>query len=614
LPKPPRDLGTGAGYACSADMPKFELAQFARDPQVVAGLAGANDLFGRFTRHVDLPADVAAAVTQPEGDMIVVQAGGRVDRASCTQAMLFRTAPLPVELKYTELPTVDGYRCTASVRVLIAVSPEPGELRSFRKTLLGTGDRVDVSALVQFLRWYVQHALAQFAQSRRAGDLVDMPDCGELQSLIRQKAQPACFAAGLKLIDPIEVTYQCPAYAKVRQTVEQAARKRDQLTARRHLEDAIRLAQQQHLAGLEELLAKVQTIAENSPDLSVAQLIRSFNHDQRAELYEALSKLLPPSEKTAWLLFVAGQELVWFEPPPSRTTAEPQPARRVTLDDQLGPLRSARADRDAEGRQLLLVGAQHGVHLLDQATCQAAGSFSFAPPPELSGGVNAAALLGDTLLATHSQVGLMAWDIDQPGEVRHLLTDLTAGARTVRHIQRDTQGRVWLTIDQQVLCLPADDLRDEAATTYKGCGDSITGLSVFEEEIYVATQSGGVYRWPIDRTESPETVEAPGRGALQSVQVLVLGLVARMVIPAPRAGLMVRVVGDAYSCTYSGEQIIRFAQAAPDLLVGVNDLRDRAELWHPDDPAAPLATLHVARLTGHTIQDVLLLPARRKAG
>ena len=614
MPKRPGDLSVAAGYACSADMPKFKLAQFVKDPQVVAGLAEASDLFGRFTRHVDLPGGFGAAVTQPEGDVIVVQAGGRVDRASCTQAMLFRTTPLPVELKYTELPTVDGYRCTASVRVLVAVSAEPGELRSFRKTLLGTGDRVDVSALVQFLRWYVQHALAEFAQSRRAGDLVEMPDCGELLSLIRQKAQPACFSAGLKLIDPIEVTYQCPAYAKVRQTFEQAARKRDQLAARRHLQDAIRQAQQQHLAGLEQLLAKVQVIAEKSPELSVAQLIKTFNHDQRAELYEALSKLLPPSEKTGWLVFVAGQELVWFEPPPSRSTVEPQPARRVTLDDQLGPLRSVRADRDAEGRELLLVGAQHGVHLLDQATCQPAGSFSFAPPPELRGGVNAIALLGDTLLATHSQVGLLAWDIDQPSEVRQLLTGLTAGARTVRHIQRDEQDRIWLTIDHEVLCLPADDLRDGAATTFGGCDDLVTGLSVFEDEIYAATQSGGVYRWPVDRPESPETVEPPGRGALQSVQVLALGLVARMVIPAPRAGLMVRVLGDAYSCTYSGEQTIRFAQAAPDLLVGVNDLRDRAVLWHPDDPAAPLATLHVSRLTGHTIQDVLLLPARRTSG
>jgi hypothetical protein len=249
------------------------------------------------------------------------------------------------------------------------------------------------------------------------------------------------------------------------------------------------------------------------------------------------------------------------------------------------------------------------VHLLYQSTCQSAGSFSFAPPPELRGGVNAAALLGDTLLATHSQVGLVAWDIDQPGDVRDLLTGLTAGARTVRHIQRDDENRIWLTIDHEVLCLPADDLRDEAATTYKGCDDLVTGLSVLEDDVYAATQSGGVYRWSIDGPEYPETIEPPGRGGLQSVQVLALGLVARMVIPAPRPGLMVRVVGDAYSCAYSGEQAIRFAQAAPDLLVGVNNLRDQAVLWRPDDPAAPLATLHIGRMTGHTIQDVLLLPA-----
>jgi hypothetical protein len=72
---------------------------------------------------------------------------------------------------------------------------------------------------------------------------------------------------------------------------------------------------------------------------------------------------------------------------------------------------------------------------------------------------------------------------------------------------------------------------------------------------------------------------------------------------------MVRVVGDAYSCSYSGEQAIRFARAATDLLVGVSNLRDSAVVWRPGDPAAPLATLHVGRLTGHTIQDVLLLPA-----
>jgi len=593
-------------------MAKFKLSSFRKDRQAVAAVVPVDDLFGRLTRRIELPADIAAAVTRPEGDVTLVPAGGEIDRSQVSSVLLFRTTPVELELTYSDLSSADSYQCTAVVRVQVAVAPELSELQSFRKTVLGTVDQADVDALAKQLRWQIQHALAKFAAGSKAAELLDAPQVAELQAVIREQTQPACFAAGLKLVEPMEAAFDCPAYQKVRRTAEQTARQRDQLAARRQLAQAIHQTQQQHLAELDELLGQLQSIAETSPELSLPELVKTFSQDRRAQLYQALAALLPPTEKTQWMVFVAGGELLWFEPPAAKLAADqsPEPARRITITDRLGPLRCVRTGTDSGGRSLLLVGAQQGVHLLDQNTLHVVNSFSFSRPGELRGGVNAAALVGETLLASHSEAGLLAWSGDQPDQPRQLLTDLTAGARAVRHVQNDESGHVWLAIDQKVLRLPADKL-DEQPTVFSGCDDVVSALAVADQHVYATTHNGQLLRWSVDQESQPQLLVPPTGKPIESLQVLAIGQILRMVYPDASHQLSARVLGDMYICQYRADQPLRFGRAAADLLLAINDRRDRAYLFAPHEPAEPLATFHIGRLTGHTIQDATLLPGRQ---
>jgi hypothetical protein len=70
-----------------------------------------------------------------------------------------------------------------------------------------------------------------------------------------------------------------------------------------------------------------------------------------------------------------------------------------------------------------------------------------------------------------------------------------------------------------------------------------------------------------------------------------------------------RVLGDSFASRYeAGGQTIRRAEVAPDLIAATTDARDRVLLWTPEEPAHPSAVLAISRLTGHSVQDICLLP------
>ncbi|MFQ6049092.1 MAG: hypothetical protein ACE5K7_06995, partial [Phycisphaerae bacterium] len=396
----------------------------------------------------------------------------------------------------------------------------------------------------------------------------------------------------------------------VRHAQQAAARQRDQYLARQQLDRAIQQARRQHLGELQALLEQLQSTVKDSPQLSLLQLIRTFNQSQRGQLYEALTSLLPPQQRTGWIVAAAGSELLWFERPGERLGPErtPSPARRISLSDELGPLRSVQAAQYPGGQTVLLVGAHHGLHIVEPDAARTVLSLGFAPRPELRGGINAATLVGSRVLASHSEAGLLCWSLEQPGQVRQLLARHSRDARAVRHVQADPAGWVWLSIDQRVVRLPADQLDDERAVFFGGCDDLVSALTVAGRVVYAATQSGQIVRWQADRPDQPEVIEPPRGRPIESLQWLCLGGINRLIIPDAAGGLLVQVLGDTYRCAYRSDQPIRFARAGQDLLLGVNDRRDRAYLWRPEEPDEPPAVLHIGRLCGHTIQDVLLLP------
>jgi hypothetical protein len=85
--------------------------------------------------------------------------------------------------------------------------------------------------------------------------------------------------------------------------------------------------------------------------------------------------------------------------------------------------------------------------------------------------------------------------------------------------------------------------------------------------------------------------------------------VQRLVFTDTSPQVHARLLGDNFTCRYeAGGQTLRRVEVAPDMLIATNDLRDRLIVWTPGNPAKPIATIGIARLTGRSVQDVCLVP------
>jgi hypothetical protein len=147
-------------------------------------------------------------------------------------------------------------------------------------------------------------------------------------------------------------------------------------------------------------------------------------------------------------------------------------------------------------------------------------------------------------------------------------------------------------------------------TVLMGVNHPITSLSATKTHVLAGTADGMVLAWNRqDSSGDPDVLYGPTRRPVESINVLDSGGVARLFIADNSPGIHARVLRDTFSCQYlAGGQILRRAAAAPDLLVGTNEPRDRLICWKLHEPDRPAAIIPIARLTGHSIQDVCLIP------
>lgn len=586
---------------------RFDLTRFAALPDTVAALVPADELFGFLVRSLNLPDDWAALVWREQGDQAVTPAGGRVGADEACEVLFVRTVPVEVIFEEGQLTSSDGYICSATLMARVSVVAERSELLSFRNAVMGSRRRVRIADLEQYLRWPVRQALVGFAEHLKAHELADGAAVGELRAALKEKLGPICFASGLVESEPARVTFSSAGLVHTRAEAERAVIARQALASKEGLQAAVRASREAHLSHLQTVLERLQELAERSPEVALSDLVRSFAEQERAQIYESLWKLLPPRERTRWLVGAAGQELLFYEPAPARRGD--QPVRRVQLIGPAGALRSLALADDGPLGQVLLVGAARGVYvLLADAEAPMETHVFDETVGELRGGVNCAALTEDHVYATHSEVGLVRWCRHAPGQMRRLLEELTREAHVVRHVQ--VQGEnLWLSTDDKVVCVPLDDpVAGRAVLRTVGRG-YVASLQATPEGIYAGTDDGGVLFWPGDKVDEPETIVAGRDEPIESVHCRLLGGVDRLIFCDMSDAVKTRIVGDTFECRYAVTGTgVRRCVVAEDLLAGISANRDKVFLWQPDKPDAPAATLQISRLTDHTVQDICLVP------
>ncbi len=582
---------------------KFNLPDVTRDADAVAAVVSAHEAFGLLNRSLDLPPYWAALVTTEHGETQVCAPGSKVDRRDVEEVMLVRTSPLRLAYKFNQLDSEDGFSCDAAATFDVQVVVDRSELAAYRKHMVAGARRVVVDDVQAALQSPMREAVARFVKSRLAADLVDTTELSELQDGLSDALQAPLFKLGLRFEGLHGASVDSRSYRQASRERSRLQRERRQQDLRSQLRRAIEQAQDERLAHVRELLERARVLADESPQANLAEVLKTFDAAQRGELYEALWADDEAKGVTRWLVVVCGSELLYFDP-----AAPEQPVRRTALETAVGPLRSIAYHRSADDTPVLGVGAAGGVLLVHAESGDLLGTYptGSAAGRRVRGGFNSVALAGEYVLGAHSELGLWRWLVDEPDSGSQLLAEVTAGARTVRHVQF-AGGRVFVAIDSRVYSIRA--ACDQDPVIYEASGDTVTALLCDETRLYAGTADGSILCWLMDDPASAETMQAGVGRAVESIGRLRTGGVERLLFTDTSTVVTAQVIGDAFRCRYeAGGQTIRRAEFAPDWIVGTNETRDRLFCWRTGKPASPPTVLPVARLSGRSIQDVCLVP------
>lgn len=582
---------------------KFDPQSFFRQVESVALHVPVSEIFGLFRRTLDLPGSWAALVTKKSGDSNVVRAGGVVEAAEGEDVLFVRVTPVEAVVEEDNVSTRDGFQCRVDVRLRVRLNPERGELLAFRKAVLGSHRVVQAAGIGRYLQPAVRTALARLAAEQDAASLVNGSSSDAVSALMAGAIEGSCFEAGMILEDRPIATFQSPTLRQVQQTRQQAARRRAEHDANRQLEKAIERAQSHHLDHLTSLLTRLKESASASPEVELPELMRTFGEHQRGELYEALFASETPASRTQWIVVAAGDELLFFDP-----IAPDAPVRRLKVTGEAGPVRSAQMVDMADVGPVLLLGAATGVYRWPIDRAEPDRIWRVPGAPSVRGGFNAVAAAGDRVFATHSELGLWEWNVDDATPARRRFESVTAGAKTVRHVHF-FEGSLYFSTDDRVIRFLASDSEDRPTSIHTGSSATITALCVISGGLFAGNSKGKILHWSKGRDSAPELLHHGSHRAAESIGQWSSHGVRRLVFTDTSLHVFARVLGDSFVCRYeAGGQTLRRVEIAPDLLVATNDLRDRLICWAPGQPSQPTSTIGVSRLCGQSVQDVCLVP------
>jgi hypothetical protein len=581
---------------------RFDPQPFFAHPQAVAARVAAGELFGLLRRSIELPAQWIALVHRTAGDRAVVSGGGVLSSDGVEEVVFVRATPVELSLRVPEAGSSDGHACQATVMLRVAAIAEPSDLTGFAEEVLGSRRTATVADLARRMEPSVRAALQTLAANRSASDLVDGPAAATAGEALAVGLQGVCFSTGLRLDGEPGVRFESASLRESQRVARDAAIARSEHEAAVDLQGAIRRAQREHVDHLADLLKRLDELAVAAPTVTLGELIRTFTERQRGQIYEALFAATPALARTRWIVVSTGDEVLFYDPQSPSSLA-----RRVPISGSAGQVRSVTAAFDRDGASVLLLGASTGVYRLPLDRSEPDLTVAVCDSPAVRGGFNAAAIQGDRILASHSELGLWSWSVRNPSEAEPLFPSMTRGAQAVRGLHV-FEGSAYASVDDRAIRWRLDAAAAAPDRIFVGAGDTITALRATAIGLFAGTSEGDVVYWPTLQDGYPERLHGGGRRAVESIALTSAHGIHTLVFADTSLSAQARVVGDSFACRYeAGGQTIRRVAVAGDLLVGLNDLRDRLFLWTPGRPQQPAAIIPVAASTGRTIQDVCLL-------
>lgn len=550
----------------------------------------------RFMGGVPIPDAWMGLVEKRDGKRWCTAAGDEPRGGEDDTLTLVRNRPIVVPIDVREGPAACGNLVGGTADVLVRWQMRDDELAALRRALLSGPDLTLQRLADAVADGGGRAAMQAFIRARTAADLVEGDSREALLSHLRAQLKKLCFETGMSIETVTSLQLGSSTLARRAAVERDTAHEIERIRARELVEHAAAAATQKRLGELGGVLEKLQNAAARGSDnMQWHELLPALSPTERGRLLESLWRITPDRHRTVAVVAAAGDECVWLDP------AAPESIfRRLKLPPDLGGVRSVAFDR---ARQWLLVGAAVGVWAIRADSGEVAGRFSVPGATQSRTGFNSAVIAGDRLYATHSQLGCWSWALVD-GEAACVLAPESGVPKTIRSACVAADGRVLMATDDAVQAYsPATGAIEVVVTA----DDVIHCLATHEHEVFAGVADGKLLRFDL---RQPEDCWVPYRAnmPIESVQARQWNDLVELVVPGGENGVC-GVYGEENITTRLLETATptRRAWASDDLIVALNDRRDRLTVMNSAAAGRSGRDVVLARVLGSSIQDACLV-------
>ena len=568
-------------------------------PEIVAFRCAGHEWPRNVLGASPIPDTWMGLLTKASGWRRLVPSGEDPQPARDDTLVLLRYRAITVPLELHDFPAADGHAVEAAVELLVRATPRDTEVAALSTALLGAGELCLEELADAVEQAGASAALRAFVQRHAAVDLVRQDQRNALLEHLRTALQKFLFTTGLYLERLGTIHFVSDTLARQEQQQRSAAAQLHALESRSVVEQAALAVTRRRLDGLSEILSKLKAAASGGEGTRWRELFPALTLGERGRLLENLWRLTPDRAVAAAIVVVAGHDCVWLDPlEPDRVL------RKVTLPDDLGALRSVSPPAVSAASADLLIGAATGIWRLDAETAEVRTRYPAPGTDAVRTGFNAAAVCGERIVGSHSQLGAWSWRLDDPTDALPLLRPAAGVPKTIRAAVAADGGRVILAADD---CVQAYRATGDLLWQSAAVGSAIHGLALLGDALFAVTDDGRVLHSDL-RVPGEWTLVYRGLDSIETVRARRWDDLVELVIPAggqgicgvcPEEGLVTRLLDAPVA--------VRRAWACDDLLVGLSENRDRLFVLHGSRPGRAGTEVRLTRLLGRAVQDVCIV-------
>lgn len=629
------------------------------DASVLAVLCMASEWPRRLFRAATVPIGWKGLLERSDGGRRRIAAGEEPDAQERDTLFLVREGTMRFTFGIGSCRTSDGHEISGVCEVEARIGDGEDELAGARRAFMGRGIPLRAGELgAEFAAKGGADAVQSRIRGASASEIMEEERGRDVRAPLIERMGGFLFDAGLHLasarLAPTSETYNR------QKALERETRERlERMATRDALEQAALEATRRRMEQLRGLLNGVPTESEKSAqgnasastdDVAAGDTstttsaaaewsikLAAMSPTERSRVLENLWRISPSRRKARSIVVVAGGECLWIDPQRSDSIS-----RRVTIPDQLGPLRSVSYD---VGEDCLLIGAALGVWVVGARDGELMGSYRVSQVERSRTGFNAAIVVERRVVATHSHLGCWSWRVGDPGDARCLFSPGETGAKSVRGLTHLDRGFVLAADDslrvhdgsgeaRGVVRIPGElrgttDVMTRMAVTDEGAR-LVSGVSppsimatrvsrspgssggaaailcacVHEGAVYVGTGQGLVLAYRPQDGE-PWSLVRRGVEPVESVLVRRWGDVLEVVLAAGSQGIIgVYPQQDVVCPMLTADVSLRRVWAADDVMVAVSDARDRLYVMSGNSPERMGREVPIGRWVGRSVQDV----------